>query len=58
MDIGLRIRMLDQVGDDLGIATVPPPIVVGDMVATESAEFRVIAVVVTPSRRSASRRPR
>jgi hypothetical protein len=34
-------------GDDLGVVHVPPPVEVGDLVALEHAEYRVVDVVET-----------
>lgn len=36
-------------GDDLGVAHVPLPIAVGDLVATEHEEYRVVDFILSPS---------
>ena len=45
--IGTKCRLHDLAGDDSGIAHVPTPIAVGDLVATEHREFRVVDVIVS-----------
>jgi hypothetical protein len=45
--LGVPVRLHDLTGDDLGIAHVPLPIEVGDLVALEHAEYRVNDVVET-----------
>ena len=37
-------------GDDLGVADVPPPVEPGDLVALEHAEYRVVDVVEAEQR--------
>ena len=46
--IGTRCRLHDLEGDDRGIAHLPPPIAVGDLVATEHHEFRVVDFIISP----------
>lgn len=45
--IGVRVRLHDMTGYDLGTADVPGPIEIGDLVALEHQEFRVYDVVET-----------
>lgn len=45
--LGVPVRVHDMSGDDLGVAHLPPPIEVGDLVALEHAEYRVFDVVET-----------
>jgi hypothetical protein len=40
--LGLRVRLHDRTGEDLGTATVPGPVAIGDRVATEGGEYRVM----------------
>lgn len=47
--LGVRVLLHDLEGNDLGIAQVPLPIEVGDLVALEPAEYRVNDVVETGS---------
>ena len=47
--LGVTCRLHDLFGDDLGIAHVPLPIEVGDLIALEHAEYRVNDVVETGS---------
>jgi len=46
-NVGVAVRVHSRTGDDLGIAHVPPPIEIGDLIALEHAEFRVDDVVET-----------
>lgn len=46
--LGIKCRLHDLAGDDRGIAHVPAPIAVGDLVAREHHEFRVVDVIVSP----------
>ncbi len=41
--LGVTCRLHDESGDDLGIAHLPAPIAVGDLVAVEGGEYRVAA---------------
>ena len=43
--LGVPCRIHDLSGDDLGVAHLPPPIEVGDLVALQHSEFRVYDVV-------------
>jgi len=45
--VGVPVRIHDMSGDDLGVAHLPPPVEVGDLVALEHAEYRVYDVVLT-----------
>lgn len=46
-DIGVKVRLYDVYGDYLGTAHVPWPIEIGDPIATESDEYRVVDVMET-----------
>ena len=46
--IGTKCRLHDLSGDDRGIAHLPTPITVGDLVATEHHEFRVVDIIISP----------
>jgi hypothetical protein len=46
--IGVPVRVHSLEGDDLGIAHLPPPVEIGDMVALPHAELRVYDVVPFP----------
>jgi len=43
--LGVPVRIHDMSGDDLGVAHLPPPVEVGDLVALEHAVLRVYDVV-------------
>lgn len=45
--LGVPVRVHDMSGDDLGIAHVPTPVLVGDLVLLEQASFHVVDVVDT-----------
>jgi hypothetical protein len=45
---GVPVRVHDLYGDDLGIAHLPPPIAIGDLIALEGRELRVVDVVERP----------
>lgn len=45
---GTKCRLHDLDGDDRGIAHLPTPIMVGDLVATEHHEFRVVDIILCP----------
>jgi len=45
--IGVPCRIHDLTGDDLGVAHLPPPVQIGDLIALEHAVFRVYDVVST-----------
>lgn len=45
--IGVAVRIHAMDGADLGIAHVPGPVAIGDLVALEHAEYRVYDVVET-----------
>jgi hypothetical protein len=47
--VGIRVRVHDMTGDDLGVVHLPAPVEVGDLVALEHAEYRVSEVVETGS---------
>jgi hypothetical protein len=46
--IGVPVRLHDLTGDDLGIAHLPPAVELGDLVALEDSEYRVVDVVPSP----------
>jgi hypothetical protein len=46
--VGVPVRLHSLDGDDVGIVHVPPPIEVGDLIATAHALFRVLDVVTSP----------
>jgi hypothetical protein len=46
--VGVRVRVHDLDANDLGIAHVPLPLAVGDLVATEHHEFRVVDFILSP----------
>jgi hypothetical protein len=46
--IGVPVRLHGLDGDDVGIAHVPMPIEVGDLVATIDSIYRVVDVVTSP----------
>jgi len=45
--LGVPCRIHNMSGDDLGVAHLPPPVEVGDLVALEYAVLRVYDVVET-----------
>ncbi len=45
--LGVPVRVHDMNGDDLGVAHLPPPVEVGDLIALAHAEYRVYDVVET-----------
>lgn len=45
--IGAKVRLHDVYGDDLGTAHVPWPVEIGDPIATETDEYRVVDVIET-----------
>ena len=45
--LGVPVRVHDMSGDDLGVAHLPPPVEVGDLVALARGEYRVLDVVET-----------
>jgi hypothetical protein len=46
-EIGARTRVYDEEGDDLGIATLPTPVMPGDVFALETGPLlRVTAVLI------------
>ena len=45
--LGVPCRIHDLTGDDLGVAHLPPPVEVGDLVALEHAVLRVYDIVET-----------
>ena len=51
MEVGVPVRIHTLVGDDLGLAHVPSPVRIGDMVALEDAVFEVYDVVETTRER-------
>jgi hypothetical protein len=46
--VGVALRLHSVEGDDLGIAHVPAPVAIGDMVATVDGTYRVVDVVTSP----------
>ena len=44
---GAPVRVHDLTGDDLGVAHVPVPVQVGDLIALEHSEHRVVDVIDT-----------
>lgn len=48
--LGITCRLHDAAtADDLGVATLPPPILPGDIVATETDVYRVVDVITNPA---------
>lgn len=47
--IGLTVRLHDLTGDDLGTVHLPGPLELDDLVATETAEYRIVDVVAVPA---------
>jgi len=45
--LGVPVRVHDMSGGDLGVAHLPPPVRIGDLVALEHSEYRVYDVVET-----------
>ena len=45
MTIGVPVRVHDVFGDDLGIAHVPPPVELGDVLELGHGEIRLVRVV-------------
>ncbi len=45
--LGVPVRVHSMSGDDLGVAHLPPPVQIGDLVALEHAVLRVYDVVET-----------
>jgi hypothetical protein len=46
--VGVTVRLHALDGDDIGIAHVPTPVVVGDLIATVDGIYRVVDVVTSP----------
>lgn len=49
---GAPIRVHDMIGDDLGIAYVPTPVEIGDLILLERGEYRVLDVIAVDDARS------
>jgi hypothetical protein len=49
VSIGVLVRVHDLYGEELGIAHLPPPVEIGDLIAFEHSEHRVCDVVVSPA---------
>jgi hypothetical protein len=49
--IGVPVRVHDMFGSDLGIAHVPPPVRIGDLVALERAVVEIYDIVDTEQTR-------
>ena len=45
--LGVPCRIHDMSGDDLGVAHLPPPVQIGDLIALQHKELRVYDVVLT-----------
>jgi hypothetical protein len=48
MMVGVAVRLHGLDGDDVGVVHVPPPIEVGDLIASAHALFRVLDVITSP----------
>ena len=45
--LGVPCRIHDMSGDDLGVAHLPPPVQIGDLIALQHKELRVYDVVLS-----------
>jgi hypothetical protein len=53
--LGVRVRLYAADGDDLGLATVPPPVDLGDLLASADGRLWVVTALVVLGGPAASR---